>query len=252
MDKKPSGRRIARQAWASLFSAFWRMPLIFLAGMGLLAALEIGGGFLSSFLQDTIASNLFALMYAFTQLVILAAVAVPVHRFILLGESGMNFYPAIVLRSAAWLMPFYLAWIMLPKAGISSGEPVTSLLTMLNWASWVALVWIFLLFPAVAVGEESDEGKRVEIAIRRARGNFWLILRSLLMTLAPAFLALPVILLVMNFMQVPLDASPITAGTIWLVQAGGWAFLVLTSALVAAAASWLYSHLTEAHLISEF
>jgi hypothetical protein len=252
MDKKPSGRRIARQAWGSLFAAVWRMPLIFLIGMGLLAALEIGGGFASSFLPDTIARNLFAMMYAFAQLVILAGVAVPVHRFILLGESGMHLYPALVLRSAAWLVPFYLLWMVLPMAGISSGDPVTSLMTMLNWASWIAFVWILLLFPAVAVGEESDERKRVETAIRRARGNFWLFLRSLLITLAPAFLALPVILLVMNFMQAPLDAGPITAGTLWLVQAGGWAFLVLISALGAAVASRLYSHLTESHLINEF
>lgn len=256
MDKKPSGRRIARQAWGSLFAAVRAMPPIFLAGMGLLAALEIGGGFLSSFLPDTaLVDLLFPAMLAFTQLVILAAVAVPVHRFILLGESGMNFHPAIVLRSAAWLMPFYLAWMMLPKAGISADDPVTSLLTMLSWASWIALVWIFLLFPAIAVGEEGDDRKLVETAIRRVRGHFWLILRSLAVTLVPLFLAFPVIILMINAIQTPPSATDAGASTpvmLWLILAGGWATLVLTAALSAAASSWLYSHLTESHLINEF
>jgi hypothetical protein len=256
LEKKVTGRRIARLAWGSLFSAARAMPLIFLAAIGLLVALEFGSGFLSTYLpRGMLVDPLFTVAIAFAQLTVLAAVAVPVHRFILLGESGMTLHPAIILRSAAWLMPFYLALLMLPKTGISSGDPVTSLLTMLSWASGIALVWIFLLFPAIAVGEESDGRQRVETAIRRARGRFWLILRSLLITLTPVVLALPVMVVALNAMQAPPvapDAAAITPVMLWLIQAGGWAILVLVAALGAAASAWLYSHLTESHLINEF
>jgi hypothetical protein len=137
--------------------------------------------------------------------------------------------------------------------GLLSGQSLETVATVLYWANWILLVWILLLFPAVAIGEESDGPvKRVETAIRRGRGHFWLFIRSLLMTLVPLFLALLVIVLAINATQTSPNAAAITPVTLWLIQAGWWAILVVTAALAAAAAAWLYSHLTESHLINEF
>jgi hypothetical protein len=169
--------------------------------------------------------------------IITAPLAVAMHRFILLGETRrLYFLSRLTLKFAVWLVGLQvpvivLAWLIL-FAGSATG--LVPLLTVLLIALGLLLMQTAQLFPAVAVQEPStDLSARLETALERGEGMFWLTLISLFLTFLPLALAQAVVVRVFAKLaqRAPL-IIPIGRAT------AGFLIVLLT----AAAVSWLYSY----------
>jgi hypothetical protein len=265
--ERPTARQVTARAWQSLFSALRRMAPFFLTAFLLLVAVSFVINQLSHLLPFTptdYARHLvkpgpvplggMLLLLAFTTVstilsaIILAPVAVAIHRFILLGETRTGLYTvtAISLRFAAWVALFRVTMQLFQMLQFLRPGSYF-LVSLINLGYWVLVLWTLLLFPAVAVEEYSDgAAKRLDIALERTKGNFWLTLRAMLLTLAPLVLVMSLIVVVPMF-KGGLNATRDPAADV--ARFGTWPYLlwggVSTIALVAlgaAAASWLYSY----------
>jgi len=254
---RPTVFGIVLRAWRSVFQAAGLMILLFALTYGLMVGLDIALDRLNHLLAvpsaDTLkeiikdnrrlpwpgifkamALDLAALLL---RALITAPLAVAIHRFILLGEARSFFYLSrITLRFSAWLVGLQLplvilSWLML-FAGAATGL-VPMLVIML-----IALVLLQMqtlqLFPGVAVEERyRDVSARLETALERSEGMFWLSMVSLVLTLLPVVLARGIAVRAFGKLaqKVPLliPMGKATAGFLLVV-------------LIAAAASWLYSY----------
>lgn len=265
--ERPTARQITARAWQSLFSALRRMTPFFLTAFLLLMTVTFLTNRLSHLLPFTPTdyarhlvkpsplplSGLFLLL-AFTTLstilhaVILAPVAVTMHRFILLGETRTGLYAitAVSLRFAAWAALFQVTlglfqMIQLLRPGMHL------LVGLMNLGYWVLVLWTLLLFPAVAVEEASSgAANRLDTALERTKGNFWLTFRAMLLTLAPLVLVMSLVFLVPMLKD---GINPARDPSVDVARFGTWPYLlwggassILLVALGAAAASWLYSY----------
>jgi hypothetical protein len=122
-----------------------------------------------------------------------APVAVAIHRYILLGEktSGIiSLRPNYTRHFIGWLIGIQ---VLISGVLLLTGEPKgpTALLAFIAVVlALVGSVWIAMLFPAVAVNESTDGfSERIEMALERTSGNFWLVLRSLILTFLPLVVA---------------------------------------------------------------
>lgn len=265
--ERPTARQVTARAWQSLFSATRRMAPFFITSFLLLVAVTFLTNRLSHLLPFTPADYArhlvkpapvplggMLLLLAFTTLstilgaIILAPVAVVMHRFILLGEARTGIYTitGISLRFAAWAALFRVAlqlfqMIQLLRPGMHF------LVGLIDIGYWVLVLWTLLLFPAIAVEEPSSSaGRRLDTALERTKGNFWLTLRAMILTLAPLALVISFVILApmlkdgINPARDP--AQDVARFTSWPYLLWGAASSIALVALGAAAASWLYSY----------
>ena len=264
---RPTAREIMERAWQSLFSAMRQMAPFFLTTFLLLTAVSFATSRLSQLLPFTptdYARHLtkpgpvplggvllfltFTTIATILEAIILAPVAVAMHRFILLGETRKDLYAitTISLRFAAWAALLQVtqdlfAMTQLLRSGMNS------LVGMITLAYWVLVLWTLLLFPAIAVEEPSSSAARqLDTALERAKGNFWLIFRAMILTLGPLVLVMMLVFVVPTFKE---DIDPAHDPAVDVARFSTWPYLlwggassVLLVALGAAAASWLYSY----------
>lgn len=265
--ERPTARQVTIRAWQSLFSAMRQMAPFFLTAFLLLVAVSFVTSQLSHLLPFTPADYArhlvkpgpvplggLLLLLAFTTVstvlsaIILSPVAVAMHRFILLGETRTGLYAitAISLRFAAWVALFRVTMqlfqmIQLLRPGM------TFVVSLINLGYWVLVLWTLLLFPAVAVEEPSNgAASRLDTALERTKGNFWLTFRAMFLTLVPLVLVMSLIVVGPMF-KGGLNAARDPAADV--ARFGTWPYLLWAGAsgialvaLGAAAASWLYSY----------
>lgn len=214
-SERPTGRQVAGRAWRNCFSAMRRMAPLFLCCILLLTAVSffMGGQSHPSPAQEawirhpqglppsmnswkTYALLGFSLVL---NSILLAPVAVAVHRFILLGETckGLFFLNRITLRFSALMALFYFIDIGVTALRLKS-SPIAAFFVPLIYWSFIA--WTLMLFPSIAVEEQSTSfAKRLDTAIGRVKGNFWLIVRAGLLTALPPFLILLLVVFTYSF-----------------------------------------------------
>jgi hypothetical protein len=166
---------------------------------------------------------------------IIAPVAVAMHRFILL-EGRSLLAPRASLRFAAWILalqvPALVLWWLILFASQATGlAPVLSLLLI---AYVVVLIQASPLFAAVAIGEPSATlSARLETALERTDHLFLRTAGTLILALLPVILARAIAQKAFAKLaeHLPLLA-PLAKAAAGLV----------TVILVAAVVSWLYSY----------
>jgi hypothetical protein len=254
---RPTVLGIARRAWGSLIQAAPRMVLLFVIAYALMAGLDVAVDRLATPLaiptadaiKDIIKSGRrlpwlgvsqaigkYALVILLRAL-IAAPLAVAMHRFILLGETRRLYVPTrISLRFSLWLAALQvpviiIRWLMLFA---SQETALVPMLVILLIALLLFLMQTLQLFPGLAVEERSpDVSARLETALERAEGMFWLTLLGLTLTFLPVLLAQAVA--VRAFAKLAAQAPLIVP---FAQAAAGFMLVVLT----AAAMSWLYSY----------
>ncbi|HUO93786.1 MAG TPA: hypothetical protein VMU22_12730 [Rhizomicrobium sp.] len=202
----PRAGELGDKALACVFEAFWRMPDVFILAMSLVLLLEVvdGGlhgsvGFLGTALHDAFARQSHGVRLLadgglwLARLVLIAWVAVTVHRFILLQEATSGFGP--LLHRNAWAFAGWLAAIGLISAVVDFPMPWAVRLPALIPLSIVD-IRSSLLFPAVAIG--SADGSvvgRLRASWGRTRGRVLSLLYATIVTILPLFgVAIAVIL----------------------------------------------------------
>jgi hypothetical protein len=254
---RPTVFGIVLRAWRSVFRAAGQMILLFALTYALMVGLDIALDRLNHLLAvpsvDTLKEIIkdnrrlpwpgifkaMALDFAalLVRAIITAPLAVAIHRFILLGEVRSFLYLSrVTLRFSAWLVALQLplvilSWLML-FAGAATG--LVPMLVIILIALVLLQMQSLQLFPGVAVEERyRDVSARLETALERSEGMFWLSLVSLVLTFLPVFLARGIALRAFAKLaqKVPLliPVGKATAGFLLVV-------------LIAAAASWLYSY----------
>jgi len=254
---RPSVFGLAKRAWTSLFQAAVPMALLFLTGFALMAALDIAIQRLIPALHiptrqalKEIVINDRRLVWldvgkavgldiavCMVRAVITAPLAVAIHRFILLGEPRhVYFLSRTTLHFSIWLVllqvPTTILWWLILFASAATG--LVPLLYVLLTALLLFLMQTLQLLPAVAVKEPaSDTSARLETALERAEGMFWLTLSALVLTFLPLILvqAIAVRAGARLATKLPLIVPLARAGA-------GFLIVVLCASLV----SWLFSY----------
>ncbi len=174
------------------------------------------------------------------QALVAAPVAVATHRFVLLQESRPGpLWAAHTKRFAAWLIIFQLIkHLAVYLKFLAASSSILGLVATI--ALFTALLWMPLIFPAVAIDAPNTGSlQRMEAALEQTEGNFWLLFRSLFLAAIPLLALLLVIFLPLiihygraGFMQHQ------TSLPVLLLGAPSTIFTVV---LVAAVASWGYA-----------
>jgi hypothetical protein len=266
-NERPTARQITARSWQSLFSALRQMAPFFLICFVLLMVLSFATSRLAPLLPFSptdyarhlvkpgpvplggmlllLAFNTFGTVLA---AIILAPVGVAMHRFILLGEAQTGLYSitAVSLRFAAWAALFQVTLEIFQMLQLlrSGTQPLVGLISV---GYWVLVLWTLLLFPAIAVEEPAaSAATRLDTALERTKGNFWLTFRAMILTLAPL---IAVMMLVFTGPMFKEGLDPAHDPSVEVARFSSWPFLLLGGAssialvaLGAAAASWLYSY----------
>ena len=251
-NERPTARRIAGCAWMSLFRAARQMAPLFLGCLFLLVVLASRSQWLPGYdawrkeifreLPTFWASLLIASIGDILGLILLAPLAVAIHRFVLLGEvrTFPYYFNQNSLRFAALLVGFGLVQLLGIVLQRLLGSAALGSLYLFICA--IIGCWTLLVFPDAALAETSTE-ELFDAAIGRAQGNFWLIVRSLLLTVFVLSVPYSVLLLgysilLMKFLQ---QGMP----QLWLSMCYmliNSCFKIAILALGATTASWLYSY----------
>jgi len=258
-----TAREIAKRAWRNLAAAFRARPLLFATTLifGAAFGAAIVGlapvktaltvpkfeDFSLVTLSTYLGAQILALLF-WSALV--APLAVGVHRFILLNETGSA--RAQVWAFFGWLAALLLAVLAarafcLLMASVSFVRTLSEVLVTAG--ALIVAVQIALIFPAIAIGVKAPSAeKRLDSGFRMAEGNFWLLLRALLLTQLP--------LMVLRLVLARIVAGPKPAAllpgqeppppppaTVLQEIAGGasGAVGIAAIALLAATLSWLYA-----------
>jgi hypothetical protein len=261
--RRPGGWQIATHAWRSTAAAFQAMPLLFLSAMVLAAALTVAPFYVPNLINlmmvapktiapdqvwpalglRTAASLVWALLAA--------PVAVAIHRFILLGRvthGPVSWLPRYTLAFAAWLafLRLLFALIRAPVLLMHDTGAEMMVIACISFAMLVVGVFLAMLFPAVAVEAPAKSlSARLETSMEQMGGHFWLLVWSGILALLPLMvpaIALSATLLVgfsRNAVAGLVTARPpvsvmVTLGLLAALQ-------IVTTAVAAAAVSWLYS-----------
>jgi hypothetical protein len=262
--ERPSGTRTAIRAWQSLFAGLGTLWPVFLG----CAVLSIAWGFAATALGNHLPVSPIAFVTAeppstngiwpllgfdllslIVQSLITAPVAVAMHRFILLGETRARLaaHRDVIVRFAIWLVALRLPFLFPQFARLLAGpERFGAYLVVLGLA--VLLLCLTLLFPAVAVEDPSTGAAgRLETALDRTAGNFWLLVRAIFIAFLPFILLWAVFGFVLirrisagvggskPALNAIVHANPV------LMVAGG-CITPLFVGLGAAVASWIYSY----------
>jgi hypothetical protein len=254
---RPKLFQTVRRAWRSLFQAAGQMIPLFVIAYILMAALDIAAArapaMLSIPLRDTMKQTLtdgrslkaldlskaigLDIVTMILRAMILAPVAVAMHRFILLGETRRLFFVSrLSLRFAAWIMALdslaLIAWWLILFATGSTGLVPT--LYLLMFALVIFLIQLLPLFPAVAVEESSPTvSARLETALERAENVFLLTIGALILTFLPVGVAQAIA--VKAFAKLA-EQAPL------IVPLARAAMALIVTALTAAVMSFLYSY----------
>jgi len=250
--ERPTDIQIARRAWKSMLEAARQMWPLFLGSLFVLIVVASRGLWLPGYaawqkqLLTEMSPFIFSLIMTSVSntisLILLAPLAVAVHRFVLLGEVRKTpyFFNRTSLKFAGMLLAFQiLGFLVLPLQLWGAPRAIT----LFHSLAYFAIVcWTMLVFPAVAVEEKNAKG-RLRTAILRARGNFWKILRCML--LISIVLGLPWFVLLMSYniclgKLLQSGVPQFLLSSYYLLMNN--AFRLLLAALGAATVSHLYSY----------
>ena len=242
---RPQVFRTVGRAWRSAGSALVRMPLAFLLTVAALVAKDavlrgLGSGAAVQAGDDLVQLTARAVLATLLAALLLAPLAIAVHRFVLLGERT-QLLPLVplgrVLRFAGWFTAIGVA-ISLPGLFGLSPQPWAKLaFSVLQIAAVVVATRLALVFPAVAV---QPDGKPDRLGWRETKWQFWRIFSVLFLISLPV-IAVEVLdlLWLTDFNLRP--GAPLPASLDSPLQYGiNAAVKVMGAALAAAAASWLF------------
>jgi hypothetical protein len=239
------------------------MPLLFIATIALsaaLAAASLGIAPVKAALtvlkfEDFSLKTLSTYLGAYILAVLLwsalvAPLAAGIHRFVLLNETR----PA---RAESWNLFCWLAGLLLAvlaarvfcllMASVSFVRSLSEFLVTIG--ALIVAVQIALIFPAIAIGvPAASTEKRLDSGFRMAEGNFWLLMRTILLT------QLPLVILRVALIRISAgprpgilapgqDLPPPPPMTVLRLIAAGTAGAIgmVAIALLAATLSWLYA-----------
>lgn len=230
------------------------MPLTFLMALLLVAVIEAASSrvepcmnffaAMTSACMDASSDNPdlrgIAFMIAAIRAVLLAPLAIAVHRFVLLGER-LRVLPFLPIRRTA----IFSGWVFAIPVMFSIGDLVGGnkiVAGVLGFAGFVVSVQLGLLFPATAV---VAPGGTLARSWRQTRWRFWRMFSVEFLAEAP-FLFVVILLMQFGPSLVPIRpvAGPVTHEIVSALLSG--AASVLLTAVGAAALSWLYRGLSEA------
>jgi hypothetical protein len=248
--ERPTARQIAGHAWKSLFQAAGHSAPLFLGSLALLVLINTRSVWLPGYQAwasqlpggpPGLANALIITTAEFFGLILLAPLAVAIHRFVLLGEKCKNpiLFNRTSLRFAALLVLFELAKLAgaLVQLRIST---VAGILYQIG--CFIVICWTLLVFPSIAVEETTANGL-FRTAAARAQGNSWLIARALLLTVYPLAVVWAVLLLAYRFSLMALLRSGIPQSLLSCCYVLiNNCFKIALIGLGAATASWLYSY----------
>ena len=250
---KPLG--LALRAWSSLLDAVRVTLPLFLIGYLLLAGLDIAVHRLSALaaipstdtLKEIIKDNRrlpwlgiwqaigLDFLTCFLRAIILAPLALAMHRYILLGEVR-RFSILPKPRFALWIfllqLPVLVLWWLIIFGRGATG--LVPLLYVLLIVLSLFLMQTLQLFPGLALEERSrDLSERLETALERSEGLFWLTFIATVLAFLPVAVAQLVAVRVSPKLvaQAPLIVPIAKAGLEWIGVS-----------LLAALASWLFSY----------
>ncbi len=193
-------------AWGALRQALAKLPMLFLSGALVTALLTFAAWKLQGAYHDLLSGAPdrlrdaidfgYTLAIDILDSIVMAAVAVPVHRMVLLGETRDGFvalFSGRTWRFAFWLvvleMSAFLALLPLPL--LLRASPVETYLVVAAMAAFlVALAFVVvrlsLVFPAIAIDVRG--GAAASWAL--SRGRFWRIVVTAVFTLIPLLFAM--------------------------------------------------------------
>jgi hypothetical protein len=260
-DARPTGRQIAARAYKSSIAAAGAMPLLFLSTLAVIVVLYVANLEANKLLPVSLAdaarwkdrpfTNLLplqalALVALLLNALVMAPLAVAVHRFILLGEVETRALPLTAPHTkefAAWIFALQLVQFVLGQQQFLP-SPWNIVTAVLPFLLAVLCIWLTMVFPATAVGAPADGWRmRVRTSIGQVKGNFWLLVRSTILTLAPLLLLaiIPFFLLTVA-RGIPFgDERAAYAVLDWRYALLSAPLNIALIALMAAAASWLYA-----------
>jgi len=240
-----AGAKVSENIGGAWFNAVRRNPILIIAALASLALIALVAGSPARYLYDERyyiqGAWLLARGASFRDF-LLAPLAVALHRFVLLGEVRKTpyFFNRTSLKFAGMLLAFQiLGFLVLPLQLWGAPRAIT----LFHSLAYFAIVcWTMLVFPAVAVEEKNAKG-RLRTAILRARGNFWKILRCML--LISIVLGLPWFVLLMSYniflgKLLQSGVPQFLLSSYYLLMNN--AFRLLLAALGAATVSHLYSY----------
>jgi len=256
-------REIAKRAWRSLHAAFRAMPLLFIVTLALGAAFGVAVLGIApvksaltvlkfeDFKLATIGAYLGAhILAVLFWSALVAPLAVAIHRFILLSETRLAL-PA-VRNFFFWLAGLLLAVVAarafcLLLASVSFVRSLSEFLVTIG--ALIVAVQIALIFPAIAIGVPAGSvEKRLDSGFRMAEGNFWLLMRTILLTQLPLMVLRAMLERVVAGPKPAAllpgqDAPPPSPATVlqWIAGGASGAVSIAAVALLAATLSWLYA-----------
>jgi hypothetical protein len=265
-DGRVTARSAAARALRSLRGAFFAMPFLFLLtlvlGAGLGAVMHgvaplrdaLAAPKFEDFSVTVIVRHLGAYFAGIAiWSVIVAPLAVAIHRFILLDEkrAGFPYARAATCNFLYWLAGLLLA-VMAARAFCLLLGAVSFVRTLsefaVNAGALIVGLQIALIFPGIAIGvPAASMEKRLDTGFRMAEGKFLLLLRTYLLTQLPLLVLRAGLLKfaagpapkVVRGEPPPLPPDP----TVLQLAAAGaaGAVSILAIALLAATLSWLYA-----------
>jgi hypothetical protein len=257
-DEEDPTWAVVGPAWASAWDAFLSMKLLFLSAalaslvlstFDFYGPLLIGGG--QSRLRLALAQFAVTMITLFLRMLILAPVAVAVHRFVLLGERTpgiISLWPAYTRRFALWLCAVSLMFFVVVAVGASlSLQFVLGAFGKLVFfvsmiAAVVCSVFFVLIFPSIAIDEPSSGWRdRLGASWRRMDGHFWLFVGLSIATLLPVVLAVVVFTGGLAAVQIFVLHDSSGKSLAFGMRAGLDLINILTAMLGAAVASRFYA-----------
>lgn len=265
-EGRVTARSVAGHALRSLRGAFFAMPLLLLVTLVLGAALGVAMYGVVA-LRDALAAPKFedfnvaiiarhlGVYFAGIALwsVIVAPLAVAIHRFILLDErrAGFPYARAATCNYLYWLAGLLLAVMAargfcLLLAAVSFVRGLSEL--AVNVGALIVGLQIALIFPGIAIGvPAANVEKRLDTGFRMAEGKFLLLLRTILLTQLPlTILRVGLVKFTIGRMPdaIPGELPPMLPppNSFQLVAAGlAGAVSILSIVMLAATLSWLYA-----------
>ncbi len=199
---------IVLHAWGALRDTLGGLPRLFLSAALVTALLTFAAWKLQGAYHDLLAGAPdalrngiefgYTLVIAICDSIVLAAVAVPVHRWVLLGERRDRFvalFSGRVWRFAFWLIAIqmcgFVALLPLPLLlGASPAETTAIVAAMIAFLAALAFVAIrlSLIFPAIAI--DAPARGRIAASWALSRGHVWRLVVTAVFTMIPLLFAM--------------------------------------------------------------
>jgi hypothetical protein len=207
---------IVLHAWGTLRRALRALPKVFISAVLATALLTFAAwklqglyhGFLAGAPDDlrTLIEFLYTLIVDLCDCVVIAAVAVPVHRLVILDEvrdGTAPFLGARTWRSALWLVVFELMGFgaLLPLPLLMSASGTTTIAIVAGMAAFLAVCFVVvlrlsLIFPAIAIDPRAV-GHIVE-SWSLSRGHFWRLFITFVFAMIPLLLGILLVTLALS------------------------------------------------------